>query len=67
MAWRKHPLGRFDAIHLADGVDAMVLIRPEAIRLGAANTDPHAMPGDAPCALAEPLPPGEKVRAPRAA
>ena len=58
------PLGRFDAIHLADGVDAMVLIRPEAIRLGAANPDPHAMPGDAPCALAEPLPPGEKVRAP---
>ena len=58
------PLGRFDAAHLADGADATVLIRPEAIRLGAANTDPHAMPGDAPCAPAKPLPPGEKAPAP---
>ena len=58
------PLGRFDAAHLADGADATVLIRPEAIRLGAANTDPHAMPGDAPCAPAKPLPPGEKTPPP---
>lgn len=55
------PLGSFDAGALADGTQALVLIRPEGLRLAAAGGKPAGNPGDAPCKPAPPSPLGHAI------